>query len=168
MLLACIDLTKYLENRMTFVVVVQETARKCWKNQCYQVLSFKSSTADRHLLLVNLSLVSWVTVEGCLLTDQCRHFFFSFFFFILKPVLSVTLASTLHIFYLDIKNTIQSLCCKKISTKILCCQMFFPHSSGAVWEWRWTSWAVRPNEPSGFRGRKDLLHRASALVTTCP
>ena len=51
---------------------------------------------------------------------------------------------------------------------------FFPiphhriHSSGAVWESRWTSWAVRPNEPSGFRGRKDLLNRASALVTTCP
>ena len=42
------------------------------------------------------------------------------------------------------------------------------HSSGAVWESRWTSWAVRPNEPSGFRGRKDLLNRASALVTTCP
>ena len=32
----------------------------------------------------------------------------------------------------------------------------------------WTSWAVRPNEPSGFRGRKDLLNRASALVTACP
>ena len=42
------------------------------------------------------------------------------------------------------------------------------HSSGAVRESRWTSWAVRPNEPSGFRGRKDLLNRASALVTTCP
>ena len=41
-------------------------------------------------------------------------------------------------------------------------------SSGAVWELRWTSWAVCPNEPSGFRGRKDLLNRASALVTTCP
>ena len=27
---------------------------------------------------------------------------------------------------------------------------------------------VRPNEPSGFRGRKDLLNRTSALVTTCP
>ena len=26
--------------------------------------------------------------------------------------------------------------------------------------------AVRPNEPSGFRGRKELLNRASALVTT--
>ena len=26
--------------------------------------------------------------------------------------------------------------------------------------------AVRPNEPSGFRGRKELLDRASALVTT--
>ena len=26
------------------------------------------------------------------------------------------------------------------------------HSSGAVWESRWTSWAVRPNKPSGFRG----------------
>ena len=25
-----------------------------------------------------------------------------------------------------------------------------------------------PNEPSGFRGREDLLNRASALVTTCP
>ena len=33
-------------------------------------------------------------------------------------------------------------------------------------ESRWASWAVRPNEPSGFRGRKDLLNRASALVTT--
>ena len=42
------------------------------------------------------------------------------------------------------------------------------HSSGAVWESRWTSWAVRPNEPSGFRGRKELLNRALALVTTCP
>ena len=42
------------------------------------------------------------------------------------------------------------------------------HSSGAVWESRWPFWAVRPNEPSGFRGRKDLLNRASALVTTCP
>ena len=30
------------------------------------------------------------------------------------------------------------------------------------------SWAVRPNEPSGFRGRKELLNRASALVTACP
>ena len=27
---------------------------------------------------------------------------------------------------------------------------------------------VRPNEPSGFRERKELLNRASALVTTCP
>ena len=35
-------------------------------------------------------------------------------------------------------------------------------------ESRWTSWAVRPNEPSGFRGRKELLNRASALVATCP
>ena len=42
------------------------------------------------------------------------------------------------------------------------------HSSGAVWESRCPSWAVRPNEPSGFRGRKELLNRASALVTTCP
>ena len=27
-------------------------------------------------------------------------------------------------------------------------------------------WAVRPNEPSGFRGRKAILNHASALVTT--
>ena len=42
------------------------------------------------------------------------------------------------------------------------------YSSGAVWESRWTSWAVRPNEPYGFLGHKDLLNRASALVTSCP
>ena len=40
------------------------------------------------------------------------------------------------------------------------CNLNMVHSLGAVWESRWTSWAVRPNEPSGFRGRKDLLHRA--------
>ena len=27
---------------------------------------------------------------------------------------------------------------------------------------------LRPNEPSGFRGRNELLNHASALVTTCP
>ena len=43
--------------------------------------------------------------------------------------------------------------------------VFHCHSSGAVLESRWTSWAVRPKEPSGFRGRKELLNRASALVT---
>ena len=32
----------------------------------------------------------------------------------------------------------------------------------------WPSWAVRPNEPSGFRGRKAILNRASALVSACP
>ena len=26
----------------------------------------------------------------------------------------------------------------------------------------------RPNEPSGFRGRKAILNHASALVTVCP
>ena len=35
-------------------------------------------------------------------------------------------------------------------------------------ESRWPSWAVSPNEPSGFHGRKELLNHASALVTTCP
>jgi len=48
------------------------------------------------------------------------------------------------------------------------CIFTHTHSSGAVWESRWTSWAVRSNEHSGFRGRKDLSNRASALVTTCP
>ena len=42
------------------------------------------------------------------------------------------------------------------------------HSSGAVWESRWPSWAVRPNEPSGFCGRKAILNHTSALVTVCP
>ena len=30
------------------------------------------------------------------------------------------------------------------------------------------SWAVRPNEPSGFHGRKAILNHASALVSACP
>ena len=29
-------------------------------------------------------------------------------------------------------------------------------------------WAVRPNEPSGFRGRKAILNHASASVSACP
>ena len=40
--------------------------------------------------------------------------------------------------------------------------------SGAVRESRWPSWAVRPNQHSGFRGRKDLSDHASALVSACP
>ena len=42
------------------------------------------------------------------------------------------------------------------------------HSSGAAWESRWPSWAVHPNEPSGFRGHKAILNHASALVWACP
>ena len=50
-----------------------------------------------------------------------------------------------------------------------CVALFRAHlSSGAVWVSRWPSWAIRPNKPSGFRGRKELLNHASALVTTCP
>ena len=36
-----------------------------------------------------------------------------------------------------------------------------------LWESRWRSWAVRPNEPSGFRGRKELLHRGHNLSLIC-
>ena len=28
---------------------------------------------------------------------------------------------------------------------------------------RWPSWATRPNEPFGFRGRKELLNRAFGI-----
>ena len=45
---------------------------------------------------------------------------------------------------------------------------YHSHSSGAVWESRWPSWAGRPNEPSGFHGRKAILNHASALVSACP
>ena len=33
---------------------------------------------------------------------------------------------------------------------------------------RWPSWAFRPNEPYGFRGRKAILNHAHALVSACP
>ena len=48
------------------------------------------------------------------------------------------------------------------------CMYSAAHSSGAVWESRWPSWAVRPNEPSGFRGRKAILNHVHALVSACP
>ena len=32
----------------------------------------------------------------------------------------------------------------------------------------WPSWAVCPNEPSGFCGRKAILNHALALVSACP
>ena len=42
--------------------------------------------------------------------------------------------------------------------------------SGAVWKSRWPSWAFRPNEPYGFRGRKAKVNHADALVlvSACP
>ena len=43
-----------------------------------------------------------------------------------------------------------------VSKTILC-----THSSGTVWKSRWPSWAVRPNEPSGFRGRNATLNHAA-------
>ena len=46
--------------------------------------------------------------------------------------------------------------------------LYVHHSPGVLWESRWTSWAVRPNEPSRFRGRKDILNHALVLVTACP
>ena len=52
--------------------------------------------------------------------------------------------------------------------KVVCWASRVPHSSGAVWELRWTSWAVRPNEPSGFRGHKELLNRASRRQLDIP
>ena len=39
---------------------------------------------------------------------------------------------------------------------------------GAVWESRWPSWAVRHNEPSGFRGRKAILNHALAWPQLVP
>ena len=38
---------------------------------------------------------------------------------------------------------------------------------GAVLSPRWPSWALRPNEPYGFRGRKAILNHANALVSAC-
>jgi len=35
-------------------------------------------------------------------------------------------------------------------------------------ESRWPSWAVCPNKPSGFHGRKAILNHALALVSACP
>ena len=31
----------------------------------------------------------------------------------------------------------------------------------------WPSWALRPKEPHGFRGRKAILNHAQALVSAC-
>ena len=42
------------------------------------------------------------------------------------------------------------------------------HSSGAGLESRWPSWAVHPNKPYGFHGRKTILNHAHDLVSACP
>ena len=41
----------------------------------------------------------------------------------------------------------------------------FGQSPGAVWKSRWSSWAFRPNQPYGFRGRKAMLNHWSQLVS---
>ena len=47
----------------------------------------------------------------------------------------------------------------------------FEHSSGAVWESRWTSWAVRPNEPSGLMSRfiicEGQSHKTLSTFMSC-
>ena len=53
------------------------------------------------------------------------------------------------------------------SSRVAMVKLVARHSSGAVCESRWPSWAVCPNEPSGFRGCKAILNHASALVTAC-
>ena len=58
--------------------------------------------------------------------------------------------------------------CSKMRYKQLVTHVESHHSSGAVWESRWLSWVVRPNEPSDFRGRKAILNHASAVVSACP
>ena len=37
-----------------------------------------------------------------------------------------------------------------------------------MWKSRWPSWAPRPHQPYGFRGRKAILKHASALVSASP
>ena len=73
-------------------------------------------------------------------------------------------------------HVVNSIACLKLSWKdeaVQVCMLLYTvylklieghHSSGAVWESKWPSWAVRPNEPSGFRGRKAILNHASAFV----
>ena len=55
---------------------------------------------------------------------------------------------------------------KKSKTRVAASML--KHSSEAMWESRWPSWAVRPNEPSGFHGHKAILNHALALVSACP
>ena len=60
-------------------------------------------------------------------------------------------------------SQIQGACYKKSNV-----EWEVSHSSGTVWESRWPSWAVHPNEPYGFCGRKAILNHAHALVSACP
>ena len=51
---------------------------------------------------------------------------------------------------------------KRMKLKDVYLGKLLDHSSGAV------SWAVHPNEPSGFHGCKAILNHALALVSACP
>ena len=106
------------------------------------------STANRWLAMINKEAYSWVH----------RVVPLAFRFACLWPyeLLTVVIA-------LELPSWVEQ-CLRPSGSEF----QMWGHSSGAVWESRWPSWAVCPNEPSGFRGRKELLNHASALVTTCP
>ena len=117
---------------------------------------------------VALQMTSWLAVSNWVLVSSSvavsvfiySHMYFSSSLAGAPPTHVTTAASA------PSRGTRLTATVRPLDTKGRCVTSV--SSSGAVWESRWTSWAVCPNEPSGFRGRKDLLHRALALVTTCP
>ena len=119
-----------------------------------QASEIKNKKQHTHIFFTQLMNNKWVTVSLLLVfvTKSGRHALSA------SPSEYINITCThhhlLHIIYIYMSY--------KLKPQLSGC------SSGAVWESRWPYWAVRPNQPSGFRGHKELLNHALALVTTCP
>ena len=128
-------------NNVDLFALTKRLLHQLWSCACFRGL----------LLLVVSFRKDLVTVHG----EWCQRWAMSYF--LLLPVKAVWALS-------DRCKSCSDVYSRKGGQR----SVPWGHSSAAVWESRWPSWAVRPNEPSGFRGRKAILNHASALVSACP
>ena len=84
----------------------------------------------------------------------------------------VTAKTRIHLTYVDfiepcfgIGHNLSLIC--QMTSEDIKHQLIIIISSGAVGGSMWPSWAVRPDEPYGFRGRKAILNHVHAFVSAC-
>ena len=147
-----------------------------WRLLLFRILQYARGSEERNDLIL-----SWKTFV-CIRLFLFRTFLNSLCARALSPLVLIIIMTFMHTFSFSILGPFLLAFCVKPRVFILFYLLsswliliflsrklaYFKRALGAVWKSRWPSWAVRPNEPHGFRGRKAILKHANALVSGCP